>query len=52
MPLFSKNPKPNLKIIVDGIEFAFHEADGASWGDWGVDFTIQDRAITDESWGD
>jgi hypothetical protein len=23
-----------------------------SWGDMGIDFTIKDHAITDESWGD
>ena len=27
-------------------------SDGASWGDLGVDFTIKDQAIVDESWGD
>jgi hypothetical protein len=27
-------------------------SDGASWGDLGVDFTIKDHAIIDESWGD
>ena len=27
-------------------------SNGASWGDLGVDFTIKDHAITDESWGD
>jgi len=27
-------------------------SDGASWGDLGVDFTIKDHAIVDESWGD
>lgn len=27
-------------------------SDGASWGDLGVDFTIKDNAIMDESWGD
>lgn len=25
---------------------------GVSWGDLGADFTIKDRAIIDESWGD
>jgi|GEM_PF-6311541 hypothetical protein len=25
---------------------------GAMWGDLGVDFTIKDQAILDESWGD
>ena len=27
-------------------------SEGASWGDLGVDFTIKDHAIVDESWGD
>ena len=27
-------------------------SDGASWGDLGVEFTIRDHAIVDESWGD
>ena len=134
MGLFSKTPKPNPKIIVEGIEVAFHQeygvwefryrgaefssfeptltiptkaeldsildnveslnpemrtrlqkglskwsdsklgdgesysvdvqhfvtdksftvswSGGASWGDLGVDFTIKDHAIVDESWGD
>jgi len=135
MGIFSKTPKPNPKITVEGIEFAFHQdyggwqfsyrgtdftsfeptltlptkleldsildtleslkpdmrtrlqkglsewgddsklddgescsinvqdfatdksftvswSDGASWGDLGVDFTIKDHAIVDESWGD
>ena len=25
---------------------------GESWGDMGIDFTIKDHEITDESWGD
>ena len=33
-------------------EFTVTWSDGASWGDLGVDFTIKDRAIIDESWGD
>lgn len=27
-------------------------SDGKSWGDLGVDFTIKDNAIIDETWGD
>ena len=32
--------------------FTVSWSDGASWGDLGADFTIKDRAIIDESWGD
>jgi hypothetical protein len=32
--------------------FSVSWSDGASWGDMGVDFTIRDNAIIDESWGD
>ena len=32
--------------------FTVSWSDGASWGDLGVDFTIKDQSIIDESWGD
>ena len=32
--------------------FSVSWSDGASWGDLGVDFSIKDSAIVDESWGD
>ena len=32
--------------------FTVSWSDGASWGDLGVDFTIKNHTITDESWGD
>ncbi|MGV3755074.1 MAG: hypothetical protein ACO1QS_06805 [Verrucomicrobiota bacterium] len=32
--------------------FSVSWSDGASWGDMGVEYTIKDHAIIDESWGD
>jgi len=32
--------------------FTVSWSDGASWGDLGVDFTIKDQAIVDETWAD
>ena len=32
--------------------FSVSWSGGASWGDMGVEYTIKDRAILDESWGD
>ena len=42
----------NLQDFVTNKSFTISWSDGASWGDLGVDFTIKDRAIADESWGD
>lgn len=43
-------------ISVEGFaadrSFSVSWSGGVSWGDLGVDFTINDHAITDESWGD
>jgi hypothetical protein len=46
------------KYFVDVQEFAkdgtfsVSWSDGASWGDMGVEYTIQGHEIVDESWGD
>ena len=38
-------------FVSDGIFFVSW-SDGASWGDLGVEFTIKESSIIDESWGD
>lgn len=42
----------NLQDYATDRSFTVSWSDGASWGDLGVDFTIKNHAITDESWGD
>jgi len=42
----------DVQEFVTDKSFTVSWSDGASWGDLGVDFTIKDHAITDESWGD
>lgn len=42
----------NLSDYGAGQTFTVCWSDGASWGDLGVEFTIKDNAIVDESWGD
>lgn len=42
----------DLNDYASARKFDVSWSDGASWGDLGVEFTIKDRAIVDESWGD
>ena len=42
----------NVQDFARDKTFTVSWSDGASWGDLGVDFTIKDHAISDESWGD
>lgn len=42
----------DVKDFVRERTFSISWSDGALWGDIGVDFTIKDNAIIDESWGD
>jgi hypothetical protein len=42
----------SLEEFATDRSFSVSWSDGASWGDLGVDFTIKDHAIVDESWGD
>jgi hypothetical protein len=42
----------NVQDFATDKTFTVSWSDGASWEDLGVDFTIKDHAITDESWGD
>ena len=42
----------NVQDFARDKTFIVSWSDGASWGDLGADFTIKDRAIIDESWGD
>ncbi len=42
----------NVQGFASDRTFTVSWSNGASWGDLGVDFTIKDHAITDESWGD
>jgi hypothetical protein len=42
----------NIQDFATDKSFIVSWSDGASWGDLGVDFTIKDHAIIDESWGD
>lgn len=42
----------DVKDYVTDKSFIVTWCDGASWGDLGVDFTIKDGVIVDESWGD
>jgi hypothetical protein len=42
----------NVQDFAKDGSFGISWSDGASWGDLGVDFTIRDHAIVDESWGD
>lgn len=42
----------NVQNFATDQSFTVSWSGGASWGDLGVDFTIKDNAITDESWGD
>lgn len=42
----------NVQDFASDRTFTVSWSNGASWGDLGVDFTIKDHAITDESWGD
>ena len=42
----------NIQDFATDKTFTVSWSDGASWGDLGVDFTIKDHAISDESWGD
>jgi hypothetical protein len=42
----------NVQDFATAKTFTVSWSDGASWGDLGVDFTIRDQAIVDESWGD
>jgi hypothetical protein len=42
----------NVQDFATDRSFTVSWSDGASWGDLGVDFTIKDHAIVDESWGD
>src|SRR5262245_17275473 len=42
----------NIQDFAAQKTFTVSWSDGASWGDLGVDFTIRDHAIIDESWGD
>jgi hypothetical protein len=42
----------NVQDYATDKSFMVTWSDGISWGDLGVDFTIKDYAIIDESWGD
>ena len=42
----------NVQDFASEKSFTVSWAGGTSWGDLGVDFTIRDHAIVDESWGD
>src|SRR5690349_41041 len=42
----------NLTDLHAQDSFEVSWSSGKSWGDMGVDFTIRNHAITDESWGD
>jgi hypothetical protein len=42
----------NVQEFSTDKSFTVSWSDGASWGDLGVDITIKDHAIIDESWGD
>ena len=42
----------NLTNLHSESSFEVCWSGGASWGDMGIDFTIKNHAITDESWGD
>ncbi len=42
----------NVQDFATSGSFIISWSDGESWGDLGVDFTIKDHAIADESWGD
>jgi hypothetical protein len=42
----------NVDEFTTDRSFSVGFSDGASWGDLGVDFTIKDQKIIDESWGD
>src|SRR5690242_3909188 len=42
----------NLTDLHAPDSFEVSWSSGKSWGDVGVDFTIRNHAITDESWGD
>jgi len=42
----------NLTDLHAQDSFEVSWSSGKSWGDVGVDFTIRNHAITDESWGD
>ena len=42
----------NVQDFATDKSFEISWSDGASWGDLGVDFTIKNNAIIDESWGD
>jgi hypothetical protein len=42
----------NIQDFTTDQAFTVSWSGGASWGDLGVDFTIKDHQIMDESWGD
>ncbi len=42
----------NIERFAADKSFSVSCSGGASWGDLGVDFTIKDQAVTDDSWGD
>ncbi len=42
----------DVKDFANDGTFSVSWSGGASWGDMGVDYTIKDHAIIDESWGD
>src|SRR5687767_13635359 len=42
----------NVQDFATDKSFGVSWSDGASWGDLGVEFTIRNNVIVDESWGD
>ncbi len=42
----------NIQDFATYKSFIVSWSEGSSWGDLGVDFTIKDHVIVDESWGD
>jgi hypothetical protein len=47
-----ENCSISLEELATDMTLIVSWANGASWGDLGVDFTIKDHAITDEGWFD